>query len=183
MRTSILVSLFLTISAPMFVFAPNAYAQSATVTVNEEKRVEAVKGEDYKLYIEAMGGVNSDALFAEYKKERAAYTANPTTVPTPVTPVTTTATNEELKIQSFKDYDYNMYVRATGGVSNDSVHIKFNKERNAYLGTTTPTTTGAPTTEVKTQKPSHTFRRNSVNKPNYRTKPGRMIIKVIHVYE
>jgi deoxyribose-phosphate aldolase len=220
-------------------------AQSATVTVNEAKRVEAVKGEDYKMYIEAMGGVNSDELFAQYKKERAAYMANPSSA-TPTVVSTATATNEEMKIASYKENDYNLYVKATGGISNDAVHIKFNQERNTYLGTAntvtvpsvTPTATNEemkiasykendynlyvkatggisndavhikfnqerntylgtagsvtptsvePTTQVKPQKPSATYNRNSVKKPSYRTivKPSfrKMTIKVIRIYQ
>jgi hypothetical protein len=192
MRTSILVSLFLTLSAPMLAFVPSAHAQSATVTVNEAKRAEAIKSDDYKMYIEAMGCPNSDELFAQYKKERAAYTANPSsTSPT----VVTTATNEEMKIASYKGNDYNLYVKANNGISNDDVHIQFNKERNAYLGiagSVTPNPASVEpatqTTQAKPQKPSLTYKnRNSVKKPNYRTivKPGvrKMTIKVIRIYQ
>jgi uncharacterized protein YqiB (DUF1249 family) len=52
-----------------------------------------------------------------------------------------TFTDEEMRINSFLANDYLMYVDATGGVSNDPVHIRFNKERNAYLAKVNKKTT------------------------------------------
>jgi hypothetical protein len=114
----------------------------------------AVIEEDYNMYIQASGVANSDALHAKYTSERKAYLAGQSTQFTQTTVQSTTTVDEALKIQSYKDYDYLMYVKATGGVSNDTVHIRFNKERNEYLAgsnsantTTTTQTTTVPATQ------------------------------------
>jgi hypothetical protein len=45
-----------------------------------------------------------------------------------------------MKIRSYVENDYNLYVAATGGTSSDEVHIRFNTERNAYLKANVKTT-------------------------------------------
>jgi hypothetical protein len=111
----------------------------------------AVIEEDYQMYIKASGVANSDALHAKYTAERKLYLTGKTPVSTQAT-VQSIQNNEEMKIKSYSDYDYNLYVKATGGVSNDSVHIRFNKERNAYLGINTNTV--VPKSTIVETKPA-----------------------------
>jgi hypothetical protein len=116
----------------------------------------AVAEEDYKMYIEASGVANSDALHTKYTAERKAFLAGKTATTVQAIVQSNGSVNEEMKLQSYKDYDYNMYVRATGGVSNDSIHIRFNKERNEYLAgnSTLSTPTSAPAVIVNTTQPN-----------------------------
>jgi hypothetical protein len=151
----------------------------------------AVMEEDYQMYIKASGVANSDALHAKYTAERKLYLTGKTPVSTQAT-VQSIQNNEELKIQSYKDYDYNLYLRATGLVSNDSVHIRFNKERNAYLGikskTVVPSTSQVDETEEKPENKPTVATPVVVQSPkvvptpkpkvtNKVTKPSKVIVK------
>jgi hypothetical protein len=112
----------------------------------------AVIEEDYQMYIKASGVANSDALFAKYTAERKAFLAGKTATTVQAIVQSNGSVNEEMKIKSYSDYDYNLYVKATGGVSNDTVHIRFNKERNAYLGINTNTV--VPKSTIVETKPA-----------------------------
>jgi hypothetical protein len=145
---------------------------------------------DYKMYLRVTGLPDNDTTHVQFNTERNAYLSGKTSTP----PTTTPVASGETKILSYTDYDYKMYLRVTGLPDNDTTHVQFNTERNAYLSgkTSTPTpptvTSVEPTTQAKPQKPSLTYKnRNSVKKPNYRTivKPGvrKMTIKVIRIYQ
>jgi hypothetical protein len=147
----------------------------------------AVAEEDYNMYVRASGGAPigvpaNDALHDKFMLERKVYLGGKT-LPTVQTTVITTPNNDEMKIQSFKDYDYNMYVRATGGFSNPEVHTRFNTERNVYLGikkpnTVVPVATPVDETEVKPEvkptvstpavEPKPVVNVNKVTKPSKR---------------
>jgi hypothetical protein len=117
----------------------------------------AVAEEDYKMYIEASGVANSDALHAKYTAERKAFLAGKTATTVQAIVQSNGSVNEEMKIKSFKDYDYNLYVKATGGISNDTVHTRFNQERNEFLAgkgnSSISTPNSAPAVVVNTTQP------------------------------
>jgi hypothetical protein len=161
--------------------------QAVTPTSNDEAmKIASYKENDYSLYVKATGGTSNDEVHIRFNTERNAFLGK---VLETVKPAVTTS-NEDMKIQSFKENDYLLYVKATGGVSNDEVHVRFNTERNAYLGNTTPTPpTVEPTVQtkpaVKPNKPSRRVMvkpvRNTEDRMNRPSGRGKIkMIKIIY---
>jgi hypothetical protein len=163
--------------APAFAQATPDVVVSATSATDNAKVIESYKKNDYNMYVAATGGTSNDAVHVQFNKERNAYLADNQTVPASVETTTSGTTDEAMKIRSYMDNDYNMYVKATGGVSNDEVHVRFNKERNAYLGNkgvqpATETPAVIPVDQTQTVKPGV---RTKPNKPLYNNRGNRKV--------
>jgi hypothetical protein len=167
----------------------NTPIEPATVTpvTSNNKVIQSYKENDYNMYVAATGETSNDALHIRFNKERNAYLGGTPVQPNTETPAT--STDEAMKIRSYTDYDYNMYVKATGGVSNDEVHIRFNAERNAYLTkmgiqpATTENQSVKPGPRTKPNKPRYNENRGNrildINKSKARSNRGKIIINLI----